>query len=81
MQATKFTEITSIHSSAGRKSIISNTAEKQEFSIDIHIMRMKLKVSEKTGVRVFWSKEKNKIKTPLAQLDSNNETAIFNTHF
>ena len=42
---------------------------------------MKLKVSEKTEVRIFWSKDKNKIKTPLAQLDSENETAIFNTHF
>jgi hypothetical protein len=68
MQATKFTEVTSIHSSVDRdvRSSIRDYVEKQEFSIDIHIMRMKLKVAEKTAVRVFWSKEKNKIKTPLA---------------
>ena len=44
-------------------------------------MRMKLKVTQKTQVRIFWTKEKRKIKTPLVEMDENSETAIFNTHF
>ncbi len=42
-----------------------SSVSKQEFSIDIHIMKLKLKVQESTDVRVFWTKEKTKIKTPL----------------
>ena len=60
------------------KSFVDN---KHEYQIDIHVIKMKIEVKDISEVRIFWNKEKRKIKTPLVKIDGGTNIAVFNTHF
>ena len=61
--------------------INSYVDNKHEYQIDIHVIKMKIEVKDISEVRIFWNKEKRKIKTPLIKIDSGTNIAVFNTHF
>ena len=59
----------------------SNKANQQEISIDIHVKHLKLKVNDKTAVRVVWSRGKKSAKTQVKILSASLDKAVFDEKF
>lgn len=63
---------------SGRKSVRGN---QKEVVIDIHVKHLRLKVQEKTVVRVVWSRGKKSAKTHSKTLSATLDKAIFDEKF
>jgi len=63
---------------SGRQSIRGN---QKEVVIDIHVKHLRLKVTEKTAVRVVWSRGKKSAKTHSKTLSATLDKAIFDEKF
>lgn len=63
---------------SGRHSIRGN---QKEVIIDIHVKHLRLKVQDKTAVRVVWSRGKKSAKTHAKTLSATLDKAIFDEKF
>ena len=53
----------------------------KEIVIDIHLKHLKLKVDEKTPLRVVWSRGKKQAKSQVKILNENLDVAVFDEKF
>ena len=59
----------------------SSKANQHEIVIDIHVKHLKLKVNEKTALRVVWSRGKKQAKTQVKILNASLDKAVFDEKF
>ena len=59
----------------------SSKANQHEIVIDIHVKHLKLKVAEKTALRVVWSRGKKQAKTQVKILSASLDKAVFDEKF
>lgn len=59
----------------------SSKANQHEIVIDIHVKHLKLKVAEKTALRVVWSRGKKQAKTQVKILNASLDKAVFDEKF
>ena len=59
----------------------SSRNNQSEVVIDIHVKYLRLKVKEKTAVRVVWSRGKKQAKTQAKVLNATLDKAVFDEKF
>lgn len=59
----------------------SSKARQSEVTIDIHVKHARLKVADKTPVRVIWSRGKKQAKTQVKVLSGSLDKAVFDEKF
>lgn len=64
-----------------RRSAKSLAGKQMEISIDIHVKHVRLKVSEKTPVRIMWQRGKKQAKTQTKILSTSLDKAVFDEKF
>lgn len=64
-----------------RRSAKSLAGKQQEISIDIHVKHVRLKVFEKTPVRIMWQRGKKQAKTQTKILNASLDKAVFDEKF